>query len=98
MPSVLTIGLVVAVLWLIAFIIFREFFTWYWKQSEQVRLLKRIAERLEAMDAPAAPAAPRPAPAPVAPPFAPAPGVSPRDLATRRPAGGFWGAVAKVVG
>ena len=33
------------------FFALREFWTWYWKQSEQAELLKRIAESLERLEA-----------------------------------------------
>ena len=36
---------------LLVFLIFREFWTWYWKQSEQVRLLKEIAGSLQRLEA-----------------------------------------------
>ena len=42
--------LVVGVVALFVFLVFREFWTWYWKQSEQVRLLKQIAESLERLE------------------------------------------------
>lgn len=50
-----------AVVALVVFLIFREFWTWYWKQSEQVRLLKSIDASLKTLaergqPAPAAPA------------------------------------------
>jgi hypothetical protein len=38
--------LVVAVVALVVFVVLREFWTWYWKQSEQVALLKSIDARL----------------------------------------------------
>lgn len=52
-----------AVVALVVFLIFREFWTWYWKQSEQVALLKSIDASLKTLaersqPAPAAPAAP----------------------------------------
>lgn len=47
----------------VAFFMLRELFTWYWKQSEQVELLRSIDATLKALaeqrrPAPAAPAAP----------------------------------------
>ena len=54
---------------LVVFVLLREFWTWYWKQSEQVRLLRSIDRHLEqlvaqrapgAFPAPAAPAGPDP--------------------------------------
>jgi hypothetical protein len=44
---------------LVAFVILREVFTWYWKQNEVVGLLKTIVARLETLEASGrAPAAP----------------------------------------
>jgi len=34
----------------VVFLLFREFFTWYWKQTEQVKLLKEIAESLRRLE------------------------------------------------
>jgi hypothetical protein len=45
--SVLALGLFLA---LFVFLVLREFWTWYWKQSEQVRLLKQIAGSLERLE------------------------------------------------
>lgn len=39
-----------AVVALVVFLIFREFWTWYWKQSEQVALLKSIARNLQLLE------------------------------------------------
>jgi len=55
---------------LLLFIVLREFATWYWKQSEQVRLLKAIEGHLEALEARSRGAAPRPASSPAAYPGA----------------------------
>ena len=41
------IGLLAA---LVAFVLLREVFTWYWKLNEVVGLLKTIVVRLEALD------------------------------------------------
>lgn len=57
---------------LVVFLILREFWTWYWKQSEQVALLKSIDRHLEQLleqraplpYRPVAPGRPAPAPAP----------------------------------
>jgi len=64
------------------FLLFREFWTWYWKQSQQLAVLQSIDESLKTLaaqrrPAPAAPAAPTgwssvpqsisPAPAPFRP-------------------------------
>jgi hypothetical protein len=49
---------------LVVFLILREFWTWYWKQSQQLSQLKRIADSLERLEArtgrtaPTAPGAP----------------------------------------
>ena len=42
--------LVVGGVALLVFLVFREFWTWYWKQSEQVRLLKEIAISLQRLE------------------------------------------------
>jgi hypothetical protein len=44
----------------VVFFLFREFFCWYWKQSEQVNLLKDIRASLKRLEAglPAEPAEP----------------------------------------
>jgi hypothetical protein len=39
--------LLTLVIVLVVFLIFREFFTWYWKQTEIVNLLKSINYKLE---------------------------------------------------
>jgi len=44
---------VVTVLFIIAavvFLILREFWTWYWKQSEQAELLREIRDTLRRME------------------------------------------------
>jgi len=74
--ALLLLGL--AVVALIVFLLFREFWTWYWKQSEQVRLLKSIDASLKTLAARGqpAPAAPAPAARPgwVSVPASPSPG------------------------
>lgn len=55
--ALLLLGL--AVVALVVFLVFREFWTWYWKQSEQVRLLTAIETHLEALEARARGAQPR---------------------------------------
>ena len=64
----LTVFLVAAGV-LVVFLVLREFWTWYWKQSQQLDTLKRIAESLERLEArspgyqgPLSAAASRPAP------------------------------------
>lgn len=47
--------LVVAV---VGFFMLREFFLWYWRQTEQTELLKRVAEALERIELQRAPARP----------------------------------------
>jgi hypothetical protein len=47
MNSVLGTVLLVLLIALAVFLIFREFFTWYWKQTEIVNLLKSIDYKLE---------------------------------------------------
>lgn len=42
--------LVVGFLALVVFVVLREFWTWYWKQSEQVELLKSIAKSLQLLE------------------------------------------------
>lgn len=49
-----TIGIFVLIAILIAaFLIFREFFTWYWKLSEIVKILRRIEENTKKSPEPA---------------------------------------------
>ena len=35
----------------VVFLVFREFVTWYWKQSEQVKLLQEIRDSLKRLEA-----------------------------------------------
>ena len=56
------VWLLVGLLVLVAVVVFfalREFWTWYWKQSEQAELLKRIADSLERLEAAQGLVAPR---------------------------------------
>jgi hypothetical protein len=46
----LTVFLVAAGV-LVVFLILREFWTWYWKQSQQLAQLKRIGDALERLEA-----------------------------------------------
>jgi len=57
----------------IVFLLLREFWTWYWKQSEQVRLLKQIAGSLERLEGRGGSFSPDHAAAPRTHPAAPVP-------------------------
>lgn len=58
---------------LVLFVVFRAFFTWYWKQSEQVALLKSIDASLKTLAARGQPGTAAPAiPASPAQPTGPA--------------------------
>jgi type II secretory pathway pseudopilin PulG len=46
----LVVVLIAGFLALLVFIVLREFWTWYWKQSEQVALLKDIARTLQLIE------------------------------------------------
>jgi hypothetical protein len=46
----LTLGLGVLAVLVVVFLVCREFWTWYWKQSEQVELLKSIAASVAALE------------------------------------------------
>jgi hypothetical protein len=75
------------------FLLFREFWTWYWKQSEQVRLLNQIAGSLERLEARAGllpNGAPPAAPARDAAGYATPPWKEASAPAGPRPTG-FWG-------
>jgi hypothetical protein len=48
----------------VVFLLFREFWCWYWKQSEQVNLLKEIRDSLRRLEAAEAPPARRDGPHP----------------------------------
>ena len=51
--------LIVGLALVVVFFVLREFWTWYWKQSEQVALLKSIDAHLARLDGqPTPPAAP----------------------------------------
>jgi len=58
-------SLLVVLAVVVVFLLFREFWTWYWKQSEQVNLLKDIRASLRRLegreDARGVGPAPRPA-------------------------------------
>lgn len=46
-PMIIETLLLIFVVLLVIFLIFREFFTWYWKQNKIVSLLESINDHLE---------------------------------------------------
>jgi len=65
MNDVLVALLLVGAVAFMLFLLFREFWTWYWKQSQQLALLQSIDASLKALaesrrPTPAAPAGPAP--------------------------------------